>query len=349
MSKPTVFFSHSSADKRFLTAFKELFIARTGGAIDVFLSSDGQSIRLGQNWVYRIQEALEHSRLMLVFISPSSVGSPWLYFEAGFAYSKGMRVVPIGILGVEIASLSPPITLLQGFNLKSADGLGNVIALVNEVFEHTHATDFTPKDYFDLFPDGGAVVPRAFGDHTDAINELTFTVRNAEDLLVPPEQVMDALEAELKSRNASYERLKFATLRAFGLTASFNSLRGSDAFSVHVEPVLADITIPVVQSVLSAVVRKGYESVESLVTFQPGVGGFVGQLKVTARLHGFEVQLAEKENALRFQNIQFEMGFGQAPALFIRPLDNILTVQPLAALIDLLFERGVLFYGELLA
>ena len=44
--KPVVFFSHSSRDKRELALLKELFVQKTGGTVEVFLSSDGQSIPL---------------------------------------------------------------------------------------------------------------------------------------------------------------------------------------------------------------------------------------------------------------------------------------------------------------
>ena len=107
--------SHSSHDQPTLIAFRELLEQKTGSAIDFFLSSDGQSIPLGRNWVHRIERALEDARVMLVFLTPDSLKSQWIYFEAGFAYSKAIRVVPIGALGVDLSQLHPPLSLLQGF------------------------------------------------------------------------------------------------------------------------------------------------------------------------------------------------------------------------------------------
>ena len=141
-SKPTVFFSHSSRDQSELGRLKDLFVQKTGGSIDVFLSSDGQSIPLGRNWVHRIQEALEHANLMVVFVTPTSLRSSWLFFESGFAYSKKIRVVPVGFLGVDLANLPPPLSLLQGFNITSEAGLNNLIAVTNETFGHTHVENF---------------------------------------------------------------------------------------------------------------------------------------------------------------------------------------------------------------
>lgn len=39
--KPTIFFSHSSKDKESLIVLKELIEEKTGGTINIFMSSDG--------------------------------------------------------------------------------------------------------------------------------------------------------------------------------------------------------------------------------------------------------------------------------------------------------------------
>jgi hypothetical protein len=162
MNKPTVFFSHSSLDKGQLNRLKEAFCAKTGGAINVFLSSDGQSIPLGTNWVYRVQEGLEGAALMLVFITPNSINSSWVYFEAGYSYAKRVRVIPIGFLGVDLTQIGPPLSLLQGFNITSADTLNNLIALANEQFGHKHSLTFLPEDYDHIVGAGATTLTGAF-------------------------------------------------------------------------------------------------------------------------------------------------------------------------------------------
>src|SRR5258706_16087192 len=101
--KAIIFFSHSSLDKDVLGKLKNLFSEKTGGSIDVFLSSDGQSIPLGRNWVHRVEDALDSSKLMIIFVTPNSLRSNWIYFESGFAYAKKIRVVPVGFLGVDVS------------------------------------------------------------------------------------------------------------------------------------------------------------------------------------------------------------------------------------------------------
>jgi hypothetical protein len=150
MSNPVVFFSHSSKDSQPLARLKERFVSATGGSIDIFLSSDGQSIHLGRNWVHQVEEALESARLMFIFVTANSLRSNWLFFESGFAYSKGIRVIPVGFLGADLAELAPPLSLLQGFNINSEGSLNNIIAVANEVFQHKHLLSFTAQDFKDI-------------------------------------------------------------------------------------------------------------------------------------------------------------------------------------------------------
>lgn len=147
MQKPTIFISHSSLDKELIRKIKDLINGRTSGTVDLFQSSDGESIPFGNNWIHQVEENLNKSKLMLVFVSPRSAMSSWIYFEAGFAYSKGVKVIPIGIDGVDIGSLKPPLNLLQGFNIASAEGLNNIIAVLNREFDCCYPESFSEDDF----------------------------------------------------------------------------------------------------------------------------------------------------------------------------------------------------------
>jgi hypothetical protein len=146
MSKPTIFFSHSSKDKDSLLVLKKLIEKKTGGTIEIFMSSDGQSIPFGTNWIHKIEYGLQNAKIMFVFITPNSLDSSWIYFESGFAYSKEIEVIPIGI-GIDIAQISPPLNLLQGFNVISEDSLNNIINIINKKFDFSFEENFTEKEY----------------------------------------------------------------------------------------------------------------------------------------------------------------------------------------------------------
>lgn len=113
MDKPIIFFSHSSKDKDLIYSIKNKLDAATGGVIDIFMSSDGQSIPFGTNWIHKIEEGLQAARIMFVFITENSISSGWIYFETGYAYSKGIQVIPVGI-GVDIGGFKSAIEFIAG-------------------------------------------------------------------------------------------------------------------------------------------------------------------------------------------------------------------------------------------
>lgn len=158
MEKPILFFSHSSKDKDFLFTLKNKILSKTANTIEVFQSSDGESIPFGNNWVHKIEENLEKSKIMFVFISPNSLKSNWIYFESGFSYSKGVKVIPIGINGIDIGNLAPPINLLQGFNITSHEGLNNIITIINKEFSNSFPENFTNDDYEDLMKKSNNII-----------------------------------------------------------------------------------------------------------------------------------------------------------------------------------------------
>lgn len=149
MNKPTIFFSHSSKDKDLIQAIKTKLDSITGGVLEIFLSSDGQSIPFGSNWVHKIEDGLNQASVMFVFVTPNSIATNWIYFEAGFAYSKNIEVIPVGI-GIDIALLKAPLSLLQGFNITSGDGLNNFITVINKKFDYRFEEKFSDDDYMSM-------------------------------------------------------------------------------------------------------------------------------------------------------------------------------------------------------
>jgi len=71
MNKPKIFFSHSSKDTKVLNRLKEALLKKTVNAVEIFLSSDGQSIRVGSNWVYGVEYGMDQTQLMMSFLSPN--------------------------------------------------------------------------------------------------------------------------------------------------------------------------------------------------------------------------------------------------------------------------------------
>jgi hypothetical protein len=205
-SKPTVFFSHSSRDADVVQRVQRFVAERTGRAVELFVSSDGQSIPGGQNWSARLHDALKGAQLMFVFVSPRSLDSRWIYFEAGYVYRAEIAVVPLGILGVALDRIPAPLNILQGFEIRSPDGLGNVIDRINRTFDFGFDTRVSAEEYDAVFAEGES---DATGLDGVAQIEMAFGLPPLPD---PPAERGDALRAQLET--------VVAALRSHGIAAA---------------------------------------------------------------------------------------------------------------------------------
>jgi hypothetical protein len=151
MEKPIVFLSHSAKNKRELIALKQLLDRKAVGFIDFFLSSDGESIPLGTNWVQRLNEALKKTKLMFVFVSREALESEWLLFESGYAYGNDIHVVPYCLPGAEMRHLPAPLKLLQAHNLHCAKDLNSLVKKCNEIFDTKIPEKFSAQEFSSVF------------------------------------------------------------------------------------------------------------------------------------------------------------------------------------------------------
>jgi len=176
MEKPIVFLSHASINKAPLAELKKLLDIRAAGALEFFLSSDGESIRFGRNWVVRISDALSRTKLMFVFLSPQSADSKWIHFEAGCAYAKDIQVVPVCLPGIDLNRITPPLGLLQGFNLHSPDAMGNLARICNETFDLKINESFTQADFDAFVRNIAGHGAGFFGDEIFAIEDISLNL-----------------------------------------------------------------------------------------------------------------------------------------------------------------------------
>src|SRR5439155_5393891 len=91
--------------------------------LDVFVSSDGESISAGDDWLKSIDNALQQSALMLILCSPSSIRRPWINFEAGAAWMRKIPLIPLCHAGLTPGDLPAPLSFRQGLLLTDAGGL----------------------------------------------------------------------------------------------------------------------------------------------------------------------------------------------------------------------------------
>lgn len=113
MNKAIVFISHISEEQEIAQALKKLVEKSFLGLVEVFVSSDANSIRLGDKWLDTITRALKSCKIEIIIASPESVKRPWVNFEAGVGWIREIPVIPLCHSGMSPSTLPTPLKELQ--------------------------------------------------------------------------------------------------------------------------------------------------------------------------------------------------------------------------------------------
>jgi hypothetical protein len=287
---------------------------------------------------------------MFVFVSPNSIRSSWIHFEVGYAYSKGVKVIPVGIVGLDLGQVSPPLSLLQGFNITSEAGLNNLIAVINQEFEHAHEESFTRHDYESVFVDASA------GRASSINSTLTSLIEKAGiDLDGKEPAELDGIEQCLKDKFIEYTR-QGNVITSYGLSIVAHGPGagyGRTHLEITVGSELASATFPVVGEFISSILGGSQESVSVVVELSPGVSIRKGHPNVTARLFGTAVSLGPGET-LQYKGISFTMDYNTHMVWNSGPIQGSAYIKiicqagqlsslDIEGLLDILFTQGVLF------
>src|ERR1035437_1327058 len=113
-----IFLSHAQVDAGPAGALKQWLRDRFPGFLDVFASSDWESIEQGREWYDKIRDALSTCDLGLVLVTPNSIRRPWVSFEIGGLKLINKDVIPVCI-GVDFAELPVYISRNQACKYES--------------------------------------------------------------------------------------------------------------------------------------------------------------------------------------------------------------------------------------
>jgi hypothetical protein len=122
MSKPHIFISHISEERDLAVTLKKHLVQDFLGLIEVFVSSDLETISAGQDWLASLEEGVKKSALLIVLCSHASLRRPWVNFEIGLAWEK-IPIIPVCHSGLEPSALPIPLNLKQGFRANDEEGI----------------------------------------------------------------------------------------------------------------------------------------------------------------------------------------------------------------------------------
>jgi hypothetical protein len=123
MAKTRVFISHISSETALAQALKQRLQRDFLGLLDIFVSSDQTTIRAGSKWLDEVDKALKGADAQIVLASKESVGRPWVNFEAGAVWLRGIPVIPLCHSGMTPEALPVPLSMLQSVGVGDAGGL----------------------------------------------------------------------------------------------------------------------------------------------------------------------------------------------------------------------------------
>src|ERR1700730_1057289 len=353
VEKPTLFLSHAAKDSRSIVVLKDRLMALTGGAIDMFVSSDGQSVPFGRNWVYELEEALKRAKLMFVFLSPAALDSRWVSFESGFAYALGVHVVPVGISGVDLAAVGPPLGLLQGFNIRSAQTMNNLVSTINNTFGYTMREALTPQDYREIVLGDQMRSNSLFGEYSALVYEMVCPVQ----CILDPQS--GQIESFLKSKGVEFH-IEHGTLYSPGLAFSLHK----GHVEVFSDPLLSAVKFHILEDLTPFMVGPSFDGRYSFsLHLVPSVRAIEGIHKQSARIYGSEINLASNGRvALGDLTLQIQQHYGSVvssmdPPMLARGGPTSVEIgatygnvhfreAPVADALKILFSVGVLFLAS---
>jgi hypothetical protein len=100
-----------------LSFLREIF----GDEVEIFLSADRTTIYAGDNWIDEILSALKSTKVLVSVLTPESIGRPWINFEAGAAWMREAKVIPVCFRGLTVGTLPKPYSSLQAIEMNSTD------------------------------------------------------------------------------------------------------------------------------------------------------------------------------------------------------------------------------------
>lgn len=333
-----------------MVRLKDAFVEKTGGAIEVFLSSDGQSIPLGANWVYKVQEGLEAAAIMIVFITPNSLGSGWIYFEAGYSYSKKVSVVPVGFLGLDLTKLGPPLSLLQGFNITSADTLNNLIALANDHFKHKHKPCFTPDDYTKVVGSNGNTTTSALDPVIEILGDVELNLNQSDNgLMHPADKLFPVIRTLLGDLGVEHSDQKTSiNIRGVQIHHNYGDLR------FEMAPTKFETVLPTINAIIAKIRKPGKHSMKFRFSLINEMRAVQHSHKISALLFDDGISIT-KDGGVSFRGLNFETGHNYYSSgneiRITNSYVDVLTEDTLpfddaAELLNLLYSRGVLYFPK---
>ncbi|MFN7993575.1 MAG: toll/interleukin-1 receptor domain-containing protein [Bryobacteraceae bacterium] len=122
-AKVRVFVSHASGEAQLAEILKQHILDDFIGLVEVFVSSDGTSIAVGEQWMNGVVQALQRADLYAVLCSQHSIERRWINIEMGAALARSKPIIPICHTDIKPGQLQRPLEDSQAIEASDPVGL----------------------------------------------------------------------------------------------------------------------------------------------------------------------------------------------------------------------------------
>jgi len=239
---------------------------------------------------------------------------------------------------------------LQGFNIKTKDGLDNLIAMANNEFNHHHQNRFSDEEFSRLMRLGEG----NFSDFTmrglRMVHEVQFTLSHNKELTEKPGDLVEKISAVL-TENRVEHTLSDESLLLHSVSISVSKNIHPENLEFRIDPILFVKSAPILEHIVREVAKDGFRNVRVILKMVEGVGSLYETHSISARLYGTDVKLYD-DTSFGFNGVMFyttASGGIHEPIRVVLCLDmkeDALPVGTITDLVSLLFERSVLFKSD---
>lgn len=202
-TKLSVFISHASGEAPLAEILQQHITKDFIGLVKVFVSSDGTSIAVGDNWLDEVVKELRIADIYAILCSQHSIERRWINIELGAALARSQPIIPICHTDLKAAQLQRPLEDSQAIQASDPDGLRRLYSrLAAEVGSETPSIDFSAL----------AAEVRAFevrhGEQKNTVTEALYcgaettttdqVVRNPKVLCATSKQYQDTIGEDIE-------------------------------------------------------------------------------------------------------------------------------------------------------
>ena len=142
-TKLRVFISHASGEATLAEILQQHITKDFIGLVEVFVSSDGTSIAVGDHWLDGVIRALQNTDIYAVLCSQHSLERRWINIEMGAALARSKPIIPICHTDLKAAQLQRPLEDSQAIQASDPDGLRQLYSrFANELGSATPSVDY---------------------------------------------------------------------------------------------------------------------------------------------------------------------------------------------------------------